>query len=111
MKIYSYNFGKIVINGKEYTNDVIIFPDYVRSSWWRKEGHKLHLEDLKEVFEYNPDFLIIGTGNSGLMKVPQKLSSQIKNKGINLIIEKTPRAVKKFNKKQSNTIAALHLTC
>ena len=47
MLIESYSFGKISINGKIYHSDVIIFPDRVYDSWWRKEGHILHLEDLK----------------------------------------------------------------
>ena len=47
MKIDSYSFGRIVINGKTYTSDVIIFPDKVDASWWRKEGHLLQLADGK----------------------------------------------------------------
>lgn len=35
--INSYDFGRIVVDGKAYTSDVIIFPDRVNSYWWRKE--------------------------------------------------------------------------
>ena len=47
--INSYQFGLIVINRRRYTRDVIIFPDRVLDGWWRKEGHRLYVEDLKEV--------------------------------------------------------------
>ena len=62
MKIEKYSFGSITINGKEYTKDVIIFPDKVLSPWWREEGHSLSLKDLKDVIESAPNLLIIGTG-------------------------------------------------
>jgi len=41
--IEHYSFGRIVIDGKEYTKDLIIYPDKIRANWWRKEGHKLRL--------------------------------------------------------------------
>ena len=41
MRIDRYAFGNIVIDGKAYTKDVIIFPDRVYSPWWRKDGHFL----------------------------------------------------------------------
>jgi len=70
--IDSYGFGHIKIDGKSYYNDVIIFPEKVSTSWWRKEGHKLHADDLKPVFDYKPGVLIVGTGSSGFMEVPEE---------------------------------------
>ncbi len=55
MKIDSYSFGRIVINGKTYTSDVIIYPGRVDASWWRKEGHLLQLEDVAEALQAKPD--------------------------------------------------------
>ncbi len=49
MKIEHYSFGTITIDGKSYTSDVIIYPERVDSSWWRKQGHSLHIVDLKDV--------------------------------------------------------------
>jgi hypothetical protein len=40
-KIESYRFGEIVIDGRRYSNDVIIYPDRVDGKWWREEGHSL----------------------------------------------------------------------
>ncbi|MCG2675765.1 hypothetical protein L6304_01045, partial [bacterium] len=47
----------MVIDGKEYTNDLIIYPDHIQSSWWRKEGHRLDTEDIKEILEAKPEVL------------------------------------------------------
>jgi len=111
--IKSYNFGQIVINGRRYIHDVIIFPDHVKGNWWRKEGHRLSLEDLKEVFEAQPEVLLIGTGYNGLMKVSQEVKNYVKSKNIELIVENTKQACQTYNRlcQSKKVIAAFHLTC
>jgi hypothetical protein len=111
--IDSYKFGKIVIDGKAYTNDVIIFPDHVKGNWWRKSGHNLVPEDLSEVLDYGPDTLIVGTGASGVMKVPESTRKVVQDRGISIIIEKTDGAVEEYNRRREKetAVAALHLTC
>jgi len=114
MQIESYRFGEIIINGKTYTQDLIIFPERIRTNWWRKEGHKLHLEDLTEVLEYKPEILIVGTGYDGLMKVPRELIETLEKKGIKVIVKKTKDACNEFNKyikEKRKVVAAFHLTC
>jgi len=113
MKIEHYSFGKITIDGKTYTSDVIIYPGRVDSSWWRKEGHYLQVLDLIDVINTKPDILIIGTGYSGVMVVPKETISHLESRGIEVHIERTEKAVELFNKlqKDKKVIAALHLTC
>ena len=111
--IDSYDFGKIVIDGKHYTSDVIIYPDRVDASWWRKKGHELHPEDLKEVVEEKPAVLVVGTGKWGLMEVLPETRDFLQSKGIKLIVEETDDACKTYNRLRDSerVIAALHLTC
>lgn len=114
MSIEKYSFGSITIDGKEFTKDVIIFPDRVFSPWWREEGHSLSLEDLKEVIDAKPSLLIIGTGAYGIMNVPGETLQKLKEKNIETVSAKTEEAVRLYNKsiqKDKNTIACLHLTC
>jgi hypothetical protein len=113
MKIEHYSFGTITIDGKSYTSDVIIYPEKIDSSWWRKQGHSLHIVDLKDVIPAGPEILIVGTGHSGAMVVPEETLSYFKSKGIDVHIARTDKAVELFNKFQKNkkTIAVLHLTC
>jgi hypothetical protein len=82
MKIEHYSFGKITVDGQTYTSDLIIYPDRVDASWWRKEGHNLQPEDLKDVLNAKPDVLIIGTGFFGVMRVPKETTDYLKSKGI-----------------------------
>ena len=113
MKIEYYSFGRITIDGKTYTSDVIIYPEKVDSSWWRKEGHSLHIVDLTDVINARPEILIVGTGYSGAMVVPGETISHLKSKGIEVYVARTEKAVELFNKLQKDrkVIAALHLTC
>ncbi|MGB9440927.1 MAG: hypothetical protein WCB15_23500, partial [Desulfobacterales bacterium] len=39
--IEKYSFGKIVVNGVTYTNDIKIVQGRVVSDWWRKKGHSV----------------------------------------------------------------------
>ena len=116
MKISHYSFGSITIDDKAYTSDVIIYPGRVDSKWWRKEGHYLQPADLTDIINAKPDVLIIGTGASGVMKVPEETLKFVKSKGIEVHTDITSMAVELFNKLVSGkpnkkTIAALHLTC
>ena len=112
--IESYKFGQIIINGKKYNSDLIIFKDHIYDSWWRKEGHNLCIDDIKEIINKKPDILIVGTGYFGLMKVPKELIEHIKSSGIKqVIVKKTGDACNEYNKlcKKKNIVAAFHLTC
>jgi hypothetical protein len=113
MKIDHYSWGKIIIDGNAYTSDVIIFPDRVNASWWRKEGHSLYVEDLKDVIAANPESVVIGTGALGAMKVPKETVEHLESRGISVHVEKTGNAVELFQRLQKGkkVIAALHLTC
>jgi hypothetical protein len=114
MKVQAYDFGKINVNGKTYTSDVIIVPEEVRGGWWRKEGHRLQIEDLTDIIEAKPDVLVVGTGYYGRMSIPSETKLYIESKGIELRTAKTSEAVKEFNNLQKEigrVVAALHLTC
>ena len=111
--IESYSFGSMVVDGKEYTSDLIIYPDRIQSSWWRIEGHRLSIEDIQEILEAKPEVLVVGTGASGLVEIPEETEKHIRSKGIRLIAQKTEEAYKTFNElsKSKKVIGAFHLTC
>ena len=111
--IDSYHFGEIVINGRKYSSDVIIFPDRVQGNWWRRKGHELNLEDITGVLAESPEVLIIGTGASGVMKVPPEVRQEIAARGIKLMVALTSEAGETYNQlcRSQKAVAALHLTC
>ena len=111
--IESYDFGRIVVDGRVYTSDIIIFPGRVKSNWWRKKGHRLLVEDIEDVVMEAPEVIIVGSGYSGLMKVPRETADYIRAKGIELLAENTGRATEIYNRlsRSRKVVAALHLTC
>jgi hypothetical protein len=111
--ITSYGFGRVDIDGKAYTSDVIVYPERTTDGWWREKGHELSLMDIGEILEYGPQLLIVGTGKFGMMKVPKGVASSIRAAGIDLIVAPTPRAVRLYNglPPGKRVVAALHLTC
>ncbi len=114
MKIESYAFGAIMIDGREYRSDLIIYPDHIDDQWWRREGHLLQREDLSGAFSLKPELLIVGRGLPGLMAVDKKVEEYCRDQKIELISLPTPEAVEKYNQlanKKPLVIAALHLTC
>lgn len=114
MHIDSYEFGKIVIDGEEYSSDCIIFGDSVRSNWWRKKSHTLSADDLQAVIKAKPTVLIVGSGTSGLMKIPNETRHFLLEEEIHLEALDTDKAVERFNELSQtgvNIAAALHLTC
>jgi len=113
MRIDHYEFGLLVIGGQEFHHDLIIFPDRIRPQWWRVEGHRLQVIDLEDVWGEKAEFLIIGTGAYGAMKVEGEVKKKALQVGCKLIIQPTLEAVKTYNQMEakSRAIGAFHLTC
>jgi len=111
--IENYSFGQILIDGKKYNSDLIIFKDHIYDSWWRKEGHNLCIDDIKEIINEKPEIMIVGTGFFGLMKVSTDLIKYLESMGIETIVKKTKDACDEYNTlyKKKKVIAAFHLTC
>jgi hypothetical protein len=114
MRITDYRFGYIKIDGKQYSADLILLSDRIVEGWRRQEGHSLAPEDLKEVVSACPNILVVGTGNSGQMKVPEGTQRYLTDNGVELRVAKTADAVELFNQlrlKFSSVAGAFHLTC
>lgn len=111
--IEEYRFGSIKIDGKSYDYDVQIGLDNEVKLWWRNESHQIEKRDIEEILSQNPEAIVIGTGEMGVARVSKKTQQEIKTKGIELIIEPTPEAIKSFNSlKNKKKVAGLfHLTC
>lgn len=115
MHIDGYQFGEIIVEGKKYHSDVIIYSDRIKSDWWRKKGHELCLEDIREVLESKPEMIIIGTGATNCMRILLETEKYLHSQGIKLIALPTEKAIKTYNQLISegkkNIVVCLHLTC
>jgi hypothetical protein len=81
-RIDHYDFGRIVVDGREETRDLIILPDRVVRDWWRQEGHALVVDDLREVLDELPAHLVVGTGADGRMRPDPETIQQLRERGV-----------------------------
>jgi hypothetical protein len=111
-RISHYEFGQIVVDGRQETKDLIILPDRVLRNWWRHDGHALVLDDLAEVLEELPAYLVVGTGADGRLRPDPDTIQQLQEGGVIVEALPTGQAVRRFGQLDpARTAAALHLTC
>jgi len=104
----------MIIDGTEYVQDVIVHPDHIEDSWWRRWGHSLLIEDIQSSIERSaPEVLIVGTGKYGALQVLNETAQYFRERGIELIADRTDEALKIFNQLSPNrwVVGAFHLTC
>lgn len=107
-------FGSIVIDGKEYGSDLIIYPDgHVDEPWLRKAGHRLSSDDIDNLIKSEPEVIIAGTGVSGLMKPDRELEKLLHQRGIKFLPAPNMKAMELYNElcPRKRVGACFHLTC
>jgi len=112
--INSFGFGTLVIDGKTYTSDLIIYPDgRIADAWRWKSGHRLVREDIENLIQSNPSIIITGTGIYGYMRPEKSLTAWLNQKGITFVADKNETAMGHYNRlSEKQTIGAcFHLTC
>ena len=112
--IESCSFGSIVIDGKTYTDDLIILPDgKILRPWWRRRGHQLSMNDLTALIDSSPEVIVAGTGISGRVKPDETLKQDLSRLAIDLIAKPNEEAIKllKGLKPETRVGACFHLTC
>ena len=110
MIINSTSFRSITIDGKTYNHDVWIFVD--KTIKRRDRNHEFTLEEFNIITKGNPEIVVIGTGQYGVVKITEEVIKAAKEKNIALIYDKTPNTIKKFNElKDKKIAAAFHTTC
>jgi hypothetical protein len=111
-RIEGYSFGRVVVDGREETADVIVLPERVVQNWRRRDGHGLVLEDLEGVLEELPERLLIGTGANGRLHPDPVTLELLRQRGIEVETLPTEEAVRRYSElNPAATAAALHLTC
>lgn len=121
MRIDSCEFGKIVIDGKEFAKDIIFCDGLIIEDWRREKGHVLTQKDIQVLWDIIGDHkgacdvLVVGTGHDGLMKLSDEEGNGMLDQVMYYVQQsKTAQAVEDFNKlaeKGSRVAGAFHLTC
>lgn len=119
LKIDQVEWGRIIINGKEFKQVLIIGDEvYERDSEALHQlfgtTHKISDLEREKLFMGKPDVVIIGSGWEGLVEVNQGIKERSRELDIKLVILKTPLAVGEYNKitdQKGKINALIHTTC
>jgi hypothetical protein len=111
-RIEDYSFGRVTVDGKEHTRDVIVLPERVVGGWWRRDGHGLVLEDFEDVLEELPPRLLVGCGAYAQLHPDPAALESLRERGVEVEVLPTAEAVSRYGELDPRrTAAALHLTC
>ena len=117
-KIDKTKFGSITINGETYENDVLIRLNgkiKKRKKKLSKEiygtSHIISLAEAEYVYENGAENIIIGTGQSGMVKLSDEAADFFCQKECRPILFPTPEAIQVWNEAKSHSIGLFHITC
>ena len=116
--IYSTRFGSITIEGTVIENDVIIRLDGEVKKRKKKlskaiygTSHIVSLDEAKFLFEDGAEGLIIGTGQTGMVKLSDEAAAYFKSKKCPVKLLPTPEAIRTWNTSEGEILGMFHVTC
>ena len=117
-KIDKTKFGSITINGEKYDYDLLIRLNgkvEKRKKKLSKEiygtSHIISLAEAEYVYEEGAETILIGSGQSGLVKLSDEAAAFFQQKNCIVELLPTPKAIDIWNKAKSSTIGLFHITC
>ena len=113
LKITHYEYAQIIINGKEYNQDIAIWPDG-KITPGPEDMHDLSIDNFNELFDSELKKLVVGTGDEGKIELDfgRKLEKKIKDRGIELIMMNTHDLINYLNERPKRDFLVLvHLNC
>jgi len=112
VRIDSTSFGEVVVDGKTYYSDVTVWWD--GRTEFRDKTHIFSMEEFLKILEKRPDTIVVGTGQHGVVKVPDEVRQVAEEQKVDLFIENSPKAMKIFNSfitEGRKAVAVIHSTC
>ena len=112
--IDAYQFGQITINQQKIHCDLVLSGDEIHEGWKRERAHFLQLADLEPYHSPFTTTWIIGTGKFGVLKIAPEVRAYCIQNHIELIVEKTPKAIEAYRKihsQSNNILGAFHIFC
>lgn len=111
-------FGALAIDGATYDHDVVIrlSGEIVKrkkklSKTLHGTSHKLSGEEMAFVFEEGAELLVIGTGQYGRIELMDNAAAYLRERGCDVVLQKTPEALVTFNQAPGPKIGLFHVTC
>ncbi|KAM9317898.1 mth938 domain-containing protein isoform 1-T3 [Pholidichthys leucotaenia] len=116
-EISSLSWGHMRVGGVSY-KDCKVWPGGSRTWDWRETGtdHRPGVQpaDLEEVLKKGVELLVIGRGMSEALQVPVATLDYIRQKGVDVRVFQTEKAVDEYNKMAAQGVkvgGVFHSTC
>ena len=112
VRVEFVKFGELMVDGKIYYSDMIVWWDGERE--FVEKSHILGRDVFSMLLRKKPDMIVVGTGESGILKVSGEVREMSREKGIKIFEDVSSKAVDIFNGlvKDGKRVAALvHTTC
>ena len=94
--INAYEPGIIQVNGDPYSSSLLIMPDKLISDWEVSNIDDLEQRHLSALIQYQPDILILGTGEHQIFPHPSLFTS-LMDMGIGYEVMNTAAACRTYN--------------
>ena len=116
-RIDSTKFGSIKIDGETFENDVVIRLDGEIEKRKKKlskavygTSHTISLDEAKHLYQEGADKLIIGTGQTGQVKLSDDAEAYFKKNKCRVKLFPTPEAIRAWNKAEGSVLGMFHVT-
>ena len=115
-RVSSFNFGFIVVDGKQYVYDVLILPDGTvkerEPGKGRLGSHSIRGSEIENLVQAQPDVIVVGTGTSGMARLDEDAAAYLPK--LKLQVMPSTQAVARFNQladERKRVAALIHVTC
>jgi hypothetical protein len=117
-KIDKTNFGSVTIAGEKIEHDIVIRMKgnvEKRKKKLSKEvygtSHVISLAEAEHVYEAGAERIIIGTGQTGMVRLSTEADAFFQKKKCAVELLPTPKAIHRWNEAKGPFIGLFHVTC
>ena len=117
-RIDNTSFGSITIEGIVFDHDVFINLKGEVNKRKKKlskkhfgTSHIISLEESMHIYEEGVEKILIGSGQTGMVRLSDEAFEFLDQKNCNVFIIPTAGAIEKWNKESGSVIGLFHITC
>lgn len=94
--VRSVNAEGIEIAGQLYTRSLLLAADHLQADWAPQSLAEVKAQHLADIFQFQPDLVLLGTGSKQHFPAPQLLM-EFHQRGIGIEVMGTAPACRTFN--------------
>lgn len=117
-RVESTAFGSITVGGVHYHHDIIIRLSGKVMKRKKKlskavygTSHNVSLEEAKHVYQEGAEWVIVGSGQYGILKLSDEATRYFRRKGCRTDLLPTGEAMQIWNEAEGAGIGLFHVTC